>query len=206
MNLSRFRPNSHPRLSRIAHLARSAGTPIAASTWLGATLPDEQADPDDTATPAKSIAITRVSAGTPGIARQRVWGKRATPALNTVARGPTMSASRSRQPAHNAALSRSARAASAAAPKPAMAATFSVPARVRRSCPPPVSSGAKVTSSLARTMAPAPCGPPILWADRVSTSTPSALISTGKRPAAWIASQWTIAPASWAIRATSATG
>ena len=126
-----FSADSHPRLSRIAHLARSAGTPIAASTWLGATLPDEQADPEDTATPARSSAITSVSAGTPGIAKHSVCGKRATPALNTVARGADdRRASRSRQPAHWPRLSRSARAASAAAPKPAMAATFSVPARV----------------------------------------------------------------------------
>ena len=47
-----------------------------------------------------------------------------------------------------------------------------------------VKSGAKARSSLARTMAPAPCGPPSLWAESVSTSTPSALMSTGTRPAA----------------------
>ena len=38
-----------PVLIRIAPRASSAATPIAASTCEGATLPDEQADPDETA-------------------------------------------------------------------------------------------------------------------------------------------------------------
>src|SRR5690606_8161024 len=62
----------HPKLMRIAVFAVSGGTPIAASTWLGATLPDEQADPEDTETPSRSSAITSVSAGTPSIPIHRV--------------------------------------------------------------------------------------------------------------------------------------
>src|SRR5262245_34744245 len=51
-----------PRLSRMAPRENSAGTPIAASTWDGATFPDEHAEPDDTAIPARSSAIRAVSA------------------------------------------------------------------------------------------------------------------------------------------------
>ena len=40
-----------PTLKRMAHSLSSAGTPMALSTWLGPTFPDEQADPDDTETP-----------------------------------------------------------------------------------------------------------------------------------------------------------
>ena len=52
-----------PRLTRIALPAMPAGTPIAASTWDGPTLPDEQAAPALTATPARSSAMIWVSAG-----------------------------------------------------------------------------------------------------------------------------------------------
>ena len=54
--------------------------------------------------------------------------------------------------------------ADAAAPKPAMPDTFSVPARRLFSCPPPricAANGAPVFTI----NAPTPCGPPSLWAD-----------------------------------------
>jgi len=44
--------------------ASSAGSPIARRTLLGSTLPDEHAEPVDTATPFRSIAITSPSAST----------------------------------------------------------------------------------------------------------------------------------------------
>src|SRR5688500_14950230 len=50
-----------PRLSRIAPRVSSASIPMAASTWEGVTLPDEQAAPEETATPSRSRAITAVS-------------------------------------------------------------------------------------------------------------------------------------------------
>ena len=43
-----------PRLTRTAPRASSGGTPMAASTWEGWTLPDEQAAPEDTAMPSRS--------------------------------------------------------------------------------------------------------------------------------------------------------
>ncbi len=54
--------------------------PIAASTCDLRTLPDEQAEPDETATPARSSEISAVSAFTPSTAKQVVLGKRGTAA------------------------------------------------------------------------------------------------------------------------------
>ena len=91
----------------------------------------------------------------------------------------------------------------ATAPKPAMAATFSVPARRRSSCPPPWISGAMASPSRI-TSAPAPNGPPALWAESVIMSTPRSPKLTGTLPSACTASVCTI----WsrASRAISATG
>src|SRR5439155_16992277 len=47
-----------PRLTRIAEEAISGSTRIAASTWLGPTLPEEQAAPVLTMTPSRSSATT----------------------------------------------------------------------------------------------------------------------------------------------------
>src|SRR5262247_2450493 len=66
-----------PRLTRTAPRANSGATPMAASTCDGATLPDEQAAPDDTATPSRSKAITAVSAFRPGTLKRVVFGSRA---------------------------------------------------------------------------------------------------------------------------------
>ncbi len=73
---------------------------MAARTWLGATLPEEQAEPEEIAIPARSRAISRVSAGTPGTAKQSVCGSRWTPAEKTTAFGPAIAASRSRHAVH----------------------------------------------------------------------------------------------------------
>ena len=50
---------------------------MAASTCEACTLPDEQAEPDDTATPSRSKAIIAVSAFMPGTANSVVLGSRA---------------------------------------------------------------------------------------------------------------------------------
>src|SRR5690606_30457985 len=63
-----------PKLARSAPRASPASTPIAARTCDGCTLPEEQAAPDDTATPSKSKAITAVSAFMPGTAKRVVFG------------------------------------------------------------------------------------------------------------------------------------
>ena len=80
----------------------------------------------------------------PGTARQLVFGSRATRPDTTTVSGSTPSAlfsNSSRRAASSAALSSSAAASSAATPKPTMPATFSVPARRRRSWPPPLIRG-----------------------------------------------------------------
>lgn len=46
---------ARPNDTRSAHAASASGTPIARSTPLGLTFPDEQADPAETAKPARSI-------------------------------------------------------------------------------------------------------------------------------------------------------
>ena len=61
---------------RIAVSASAGSTPIAVRTADRVTLPDEQAEPALTATPARSSAITWVSAFTPGMERQVVLGSR----------------------------------------------------------------------------------------------------------------------------------
>src|SRR6185312_1880412 len=66
----------HPKLTRKAQRASSSGTPIAASTCDGFTLPEEQAAPELTITPSRSSAISEVSAATPGSAKQEVLGRR----------------------------------------------------------------------------------------------------------------------------------
>src|SRR5271165_2492074 len=64
-----FASDAHPRLTRTAPCARLGSTPIAARTWDGVTLPEEQADPELTATPARSRPIIKVAAATPGTAK-----------------------------------------------------------------------------------------------------------------------------------------
>ena len=64
-----------------------AAAPIAARTWLGPTLPDEQAAPALTMTPSRSSAMTWVSAAVPGIAIADVFGRRPITAPSTIASG-----------------------------------------------------------------------------------------------------------------------
>src|SRR5262249_26085898 len=65
-----------PMLSRIAPELSWSGTPMAASTWDPATLPDEQADPVDTAKPPRSRLMSAFSARRPGAANRLVFGNR----------------------------------------------------------------------------------------------------------------------------------
>ena len=76
-----------PRLSRTAPCARSPGNPIAASTCDGWTLPEEQAEPDDTAIPARSKPITAVSALIPGTVKRVVFGNLGTSSEKTIMPG-----------------------------------------------------------------------------------------------------------------------
>ena len=65
-----------PRLTRTAPRESAGSTPMAAKTLEACTLPDEQADPEDTAIPLRSKAIIAVSALTPGTANKVVLGRR----------------------------------------------------------------------------------------------------------------------------------
>src|SRR3546814_16407103 len=67
---------AQPSETRIAAPASSALAPMAASTWEGCTLPDEQAEPELTATPARSSAIIWGSAGRHANAPQTASGSR----------------------------------------------------------------------------------------------------------------------------------
>ena len=97
---------------------------MAASTWEGCTLPDEQAAPEDTATPSRSKAITAVSAFMPGSAKSVVFGSLSASAPKITACGASRAQARFQRRAGTHAgdvASSDARAASAAAPKPAIA-------------------------------------------------------------------------------------
>ena len=131
----------HPKLTRMAPAASAGSTPMASSTCERRTLPEEQAEPDDTATPARSKAISAVSALRPGTAKAQVLGSREAPEPKTTASGAiclSRASASSRSAPSRADSNATVRATrSAATPKPAIAATFSVPARRPLSCPPP---------------------------------------------------------------------
>ena len=113
---------------------------MAASVSLVPTLPEEHAAPALTDMPARSSCMTSVSALRPGGAIKLVLGSLGLSApmmqaSRVVAQSSRSSRSRNRARPANSRSPR--RAAAAAAPNPAMPATFSVPARLRRSWPPP---------------------------------------------------------------------
>src|SRR5262245_7282682 len=198
--------DSWPKLTRSAPLAKSGATPIAASTRLERTLPDEHAAPELTATPSRSMAITAVSALSPGSAKLEVLGRRATLLPKTMASPGKPASKRSRSAdarAASAFISRSAH--STAVANPTTAAPFSVPGRRPRSCPPPnrvVANGAPGAS----TSAPAPGGPPSLWLETTRYVASRSAMLTGIRPNACAASTSRSAPCSRQSAATCATG
>ena len=197
-----------PKLTRNDDSASSADRPIASSVGLGSTVPDAQAEPVETAKPARSSRMVSASPSTPATARCEVLGSRGEPwqwtRTSSIARRPLSKRSRIDDRCACRASS-SAAACSAASPKPTIAATFSVEARRRRSWPPPSSSGASSSSGRIHSAA-APSGPWNLCAPMVRESTPKAATSTRILPAACTASQWTATPALRHSRATSATG
>ena len=65
-----------PRLKRIDPSVRAWGRPIAFSTCDGSSVPDEHADPDDTAMPARSRPISSDSASTRSMLMLVVFGTR----------------------------------------------------------------------------------------------------------------------------------
>ena len=188
---------------------RCGEQPIARSTWDGSSVPDEQAEPVETATPSRSSAMSSDSASTPSKLMLVVFGTRRprsplTTVPGTFSRIPV--SSRSRRAAISAWPAPAAAFASlAAAPNPAMPGTFSVPARRLRSCPPPVWPAASRTPRRTHS-APTPLGPLSLCADSDSRSTPSSSTASGSLPADCTASVWNSAPRRRAAAASSATG
>src|SRR5690349_18132380 len=77
----------HPKLTRKTPSARAGSTPMASSTCDRLTFPDEQAEPEDRATPARSKAINAVSALRPGMAKAKVLGNRSAAEATTMASG-----------------------------------------------------------------------------------------------------------------------
>src|SRR5436190_24085882 len=65
-----------PKLNRIDPSVRGWGRPIALRTCEGSSEPDEQADPDDTAMPARSSPISIDSASTRSMLTFVVFGTR----------------------------------------------------------------------------------------------------------------------------------
>src|ERR687889_1643642 len=110
----------HPKLTRKTPSARAGSTPMASSTCDRLTFPDEQAEPEDRATPARSKAINAVSALRPGMAKAKVLGNRSAAEATTSASGAIRricaSASAFKAPSRPASCSRFASASSAAAP------------------------------------------------------------------------------------------
>ena len=101
-----------------------AANPIASSTWLAPTLPEEHAAPALTATPARSSLITSSLSRLAGQRDARGVGDAQACAPSTTASGVIarhLPSSRSRKHALRCYSARSARAISAAAPKPAIA-------------------------------------------------------------------------------------
>ncbi len=130
----------HPKLTRSAQRANASSTPIAASTWERATLPEEQAAPELTMMPSRSSAITAVSAATPGRAKFEVLASRGASAPKIATYGIAAFSSCSK-PLRRPAIRCASRAEIGGRPRPRRsrrcAAMFSVPARRRFSCPPP---------------------------------------------------------------------
>ncbi len=188
-------------------------TPIAASTCEGATLPDEQAEPEEAATPPRSSRISSVAASNPGAAKAQRVGqpRRAVAEIDRVRGGAArqkFAGDRERRRA--AAASRQTPAAAAARGgaeardrrrRSRCRRARRAPARRRAAAArQPASPGAPAIS------APAPCGPPNLWAERMSASAPSASASSGSRPASCAASQTSRPPRACTSAAASATG
>ena len=155
---------------------RACDTPIARSTCDGSSEPEEQADPVDTAIPSRSSAIRSDFGLDPleaDVARIRHAARRVAVhyrpghggedgLFETIAKG-----ARRRGRSLPGVRARSWRRR----PCPASAGTFSVPARRLRSCRPPVMNGVSLTPRRIHS-APVPFGPPNLWPDSDSRSTP----------------------------------
>ncbi len=189
-----------PRLKRIDDCTRPCGSPMARRTCDGSSVPDEQADPVETAMPSRSSAISSDSASTLLEAMLVVFGTRGAPAPFTAVPGhrredaglePVAQAAPAAPPRRRASLSRSR----GGHPEPDDGGHV-LGARRAGSAPDGPRSSRR-DSGVPRRIhsAPTPLGPPNLCADSDSRSTPSAATSTGILPTACTASVWNSAPA-----------
>ena len=172
-----------------------ARPPSPSSTCERRTLPDEQAEPDDSATPSRSKAISAVSALSarnregqrvrqprgPGREDHRsgATGLQRRPRLRRAAR-----ASRA-DSCHRALRRRSGRGAEAGDRRDVLGPGPPAPL-LSAAAHEPVGHS---TGPARGRWRPTPFGPPSLCAERVSASTPSAARSTGSLPAACTASR-----------------
>ncbi len=181
-------PRQHCRQRRSKHLDVASGRPMAdrdaqarphcrrnpspSAHGSDPTLPDEQADPADTATPARSNPICAVSALRPGIAKKRRVGKARRASAEDFARRAPVLAPRASSWSRIC-RDRADAGQSVAWLRARQRRSRRSPAgsRCRRDAPSPgrrrVISGAGIIRSEAATIAPAPFGPPILCDDRM---------------------------------------
>ena len=163
-----------------------SGKPIARSTWDGSSVPDEQADPVDTAIPSRSRAINSDSASIPSKLMFVVFGD---PRLGcAVDRGPgnrrQHARARDDRAARRAGRARSQLGGAQAWPLlPGRRSRGRSPCR-RAACARVSRPSGSHTTRVPRRIqsAPAPFGPLNLCAESDSRSTPSALTSTGILP------------------------
>ena len=178
-------------------------------------LSDEQAEPEWTATPARSSPMSTGSASTPSHAEADQVGSLASGAGPDDRRPPRPPARRRRRSAicrrrRRAPPFRSAGALRRPAPRRRRRrrggrAVPRSPARRPRSCSPPTRRGSNRLPR--RTIsAPAPGTPPSLCALMLTRSASSAARSMGTWPQAAAASTWTVTPASRHSATTSCTG
>ena len=193
------------KLNRTAVWAISGSMPMASSTGEGASEPAAHAEPLEHNTPWRSSSSSTDSPLVPGKQKEATEGSRSVGWPVSSAPGTpasTASMNPSRRAATRPAGSRGSVRAVASATAPA---TFSVPERRPRSCPPPWTSGSTRTRPRTNN-APLPLGAPSLWPEMLSASTPSAPVSSGSQPAAWTASVWNGTPWARASAASRAMG
>ena len=200
---------NRPRLNRTASKAASRSIPMASSTSDGSIAPELQALPVEAAT--GSMRASTASASAPSNPMLAVLGSRRV--TSPFSRAPPIrsliwATSRSRRAAVRAdSGTRSAAAMRAASPNPAIPAVFSDPDRSPSSWPPPcITARSRARLCRVPTRAPTPPGPQILWLLTETRSHPHRSRSNGKRPAIWVASQCSSAPAARTGPAISPTG
>ena len=151
---------SRPSEKRTSELASLSVLPIAERTWEGFSEPAEQAEPAEAQMPSKSKAASWVMLSMPGTVKLAVLAKRLAKGQSRFI--PSISPMEESRQFNNSSLLRSKTGVgtnlSMASTRPAMAAKFSVPARLSFSCPPPKRIGSGNNGDFMN-RAPLPLGP-----------------------------------------------